>query len=413
MKYLVLIPDGMADEKIEKLGNRTPMEAAEKPMMDFLAKSALVGTVSNVPQGMVPESDTANMAILSFNPRVYSKGRSPLEAVSMGIEMQPDETAYRCNVVTLTDDGDYDDKIILDHSADEISTAEATELIAALQEKMGNDVRKFYPGISYRHCLIWKNGNDQYPFARPHDILGKRIGEYLPKKENGGEEFYRLMRDSFEILNHHPVNEARRARGLKPANSAWLWSPGKKPQLPNFQQKWGLKGTVISAVDLIKGIGLCAGMESIDVPGATGNVHTNYKGKADAAIEAFRNGSDYVYVHVEAPDECGHRAELENKVLSVEKIDSEILKPVYQYLVATGEDFRIMVLPDHPTPIRLRTHTIDPVPFFIYSSNQKKEGVATFNEERAAAKSFYLPYGYHLMELLLNPEKPLSELISE
>lgn len=412
MKYLVLIPDGMADEKIERLGNKTPMEIAKKPTMDALAKSALVGTVSNVPQGMVPESDTANMAILSFNPRVYSKGRSPLEAVSMGIEMQPDETAYRCNVVTLTDNGeDYDDKIILDHSADEISTPEATELIAALQEKMGNDIRKFYPGISYRHCLIWKNGNDKYPFSRPHDILGKRIGEYLPKKEDGGEEFYRLMRDSFEILNHHPVNEARRARGLKPANSAWLWSPGKKPQLPNFREKWGLKGAVISAVDLIKGIGLCAGMNSIDVPGATGNVHTNYKGKADAAIGAFREGYDYVYIHVEAPDECGHRAELENKILSVEKIDSEILKPVYEYLVSTGEDFRVMVLPDHPTPLRLRTHTIDPVPFFIYSSDCKKAGVATFNEETAAAKDFYLPCGYRLMDLLLDPGKRLSDLV--
>ena len=407
MKYLVLIPDGMADEKIEAIGNRTPMEAANKPMMDLLASQSLVGTVSNVPEGMVPESDTANMAILSFNPRVYSKGRSPLEAVSMGIEMKPDETAYRCNVVTLTDDGDYDDKIILDHSADEITTPEAAQLIAALDEKLGNATRKFYTGVSYRHCLIWKNGDDKYPFMRPHDILGKRIGEYLPKKENGGEAFYRLMRDSFEILNHHPVNEARRARGLKPANSAWLWSPGKKPQMPNFKEKWGLDGAVISAVDLIKGIGLCAGMKSIDVEGATGNVRTNYRGKAEAAIGAFRDGYNYVYIHVEAPDECGHRAELENKILSVEKIDHEILKPVYDYLVASGEDFRVMVLPDHPTPIRLRTHTIDPVPFFIYSSNKARNGVSTFNEETAAAKKFYLPDGYRLMELLLDPERSL------
>ena len=401
MKYLVLIPDGMADEKIEALGNRTPMEAANKPTMDALAKKSLVGTVSNVPEGMVPESDTANMAILSFDPKTYSKGRSPLEAVSMGIEMQPDETAYRCNVVTLSDEGDYDDKIILDHSADEITTAEADELIKALEEKLGNEYRRFYTGVSYRHCLIWKNGNDKYNFMRPHDILGKRIGEYLPKAEDGGEEFYRLMRESFDILNHHPVNEARRARGLKPANSAWLWSPGKKPQLPNFREKWGLNAAVISAVDLIKGIGLCAGMKSIDVEGATGNVHTNYTGKANAAIEAFREGHDYVYIHVEGPDECGHRAELENKVLSVELIDRKILKPVYEYLQSTGEDFRIMILPDHPTPIRLRTHTILPVPFMIYDSKKTVDGVDSFCEESATAKNYYVANGHTLMEQLM------------
>ncbi len=402
MKYLVLIPDGMADEPIEALGNRTPMEVADKPTMDALAKKALVGTVSNVPADMVPESDTANMAILSFDPKIYSKGRSPLEAVSMGIDMKPDETAYRCNVVTLSEEEEnYDDKIILDHSADEITTAEADELIKALEEKLGNDIRRFYTGVSYRHCLIWKNGNDQYPFMRPHDILGKRIGEYLPKAENGGEEFYRLMQESYEILNHHPINEARRARGLKPANSAWLWSPGKKPQLPNFKEQWQLDGAVISAVDLIKGIGLCAGMRSIDVDGATGNVHTNYQGKADAAIAAFQEGFDYVYIHVEAPDECGHRAELENKVLSIELIDKKILVPVYEYLKGTGEEFRIMVLPDHPTPIRLRTHTILPVPFFIYDSKQEQDGTPSFCEASAEAKNNYLADGFRLMQLLI------------
>ncbi|MBQ1229848.1 MAG: cofactor-independent phosphoglycerate mutase [Clostridia bacterium] len=402
MKYFVLIPDGMADEKIADLGNRTPMQTADKPNMDRLAASALVGTVSNVPEGMVPESDTANMAILSFDPKIYSKGRSPLEAVSMGIEMQPDETAYRCNVVTLSDNGEpYEDKIILDHSADEITTAEADELIKTIQEKMGNDVRRFYTGVSYRHCLIQKNGNDQYPFMRPHDILGKRIGEYLPRTDNGGEEFYRMMKESFAILNHHPVNEARRARGLKPANSVWFWSPGKKPQLPNFKERWGLNGAVISAVDLIKGIGLCAGMRSIDVEGATGNVHTNYTGKANAAIEAFRDGADYVYVHVEAPDECGHRAELENKVLSVELIDKKILAPVLEYLDGCGDDYRVMILPDHPTPIRVRTHTMDPVPFLIYDPKHPENGVECFCEETAASCNRYLADGFRLMELLL------------
>jgi len=401
MKYLVLIPDGMADEKIEALGNKTPMQVAKKPMMNMLAAKSYIGTVSNVPAGMVPESDTANMAILSFDPKVYSKGRSPLEAVSMGIEMKEDETAYRCNVVTLSEDGEYEDKIILDHSADEITTAEADQLIRAMQEKFGNDERHFYTGVSYRHCLIRKNGNDRYPFMRPHDILGKRIGEYLPKKEDGGEEFYNLMKESYELLNHHPVNEARRARGLKPANSVWFWSPGKKPQLPNFREKWGLNAAVISAVDLIKGIGLCAGMRSIDVEGATGNVHTNYEGKANAAIQAFRDGCDYVYIHVEGPDECGHRAETENKILSVELIDQKILKPVYDYLVSANEEFRILILPDHPTPIRARTHTIDPVPFMIYDSQKELDGVQEFCEESAVAKNNYVPDGYTLMNLLV------------
>ncbi len=399
MKYLVLIPDGMADEPIEALGNLTPMQKAKKPMMDLLASQAVVGAVSNVPEGMVPESDTANMAILSFDPKIYSKGRSPLEAVSMGIEMQPDETAYRCNVVTLTEDQDaYEDRIILDHSADEITTPEADLLIKALEEKLGNEFRKFHTGVSYRHCLIWKNGNDKYNFMRPHDILGKRIGEYLPKAENGGEEFLKLMKDSYEILKDHPVNLDRKARGLKPANSAWLWSPGKKPQLPSFKQKWGLNAAVISAVDLIKGIGLCAEMESIDVDGATGNVHTNYDGKANATIDAFRRGVELVYVHVEGPDECGHRAEIENKVKAIELIDQKILAPVYEYLKESGEDFKIMILPDHPTPIRIRTHSMDAVPFLIYSSKEAKNGTEGFDESVARTTNLYVPNGYTLME---------------
>ena len=400
MKYLVLIPDGMADEKIEALGNKTPMQVAKKPMMNMLAAKSYIGTVSNVPAGMVPESDTANMAILSFDPKVYSKGRSPLEAVSMGIEMKEDETAYRCNVVTLSEDGEYEDKIILDHSADEITTAEADQLIRAMQEKFGNDERHFYTGVSYRHCLIWKNSDDRYNFMRPHDILGKRIGEYLPRAQDGGAEFLELMKKSYDILKDHPVNQARKERGLKPANSAWLWSPGKKPQLPSFKEKWGMDAAVISAVDLIKGIGLCAEMNSIDVEGATGNVHTNYDGKAAATIDAFKNGAELVYVHVEGPDECGHRAEIENKVKSIELIDQKILSPVYKYLCDSGEDFKIMVLPDHPTPICKRTHTMDPVPFFIYSSKGDIDGCDTFNEFTAKDKGYYVENGYTLMELL-------------
>ncbi len=402
MKYLVLIPDGMADEKNICFGNKTPMEVAKKPLTDQLAAKALVGTVSNVPHGMVPESDTANMAILSFDPKIYSKGRSPLEAMSMGLSMSPEDTAYRCNVVTLSEEEEsYDDKIILDHSADEISTAEADELIRAIDEAFGNAERRFFTGVSYRHCMLLKNGDDRYPFMRPHDILGRRIGDYLPKAEDGGAEFYRLMKESYGILNHHPINEARRARGLKPANSIWFWSPGKKPQLPDFKEKWGLRGAVISAVDLIKGIGICAGMRSIDVEGATGNVHTNYRGKADAAIQAFRDGYDYVYIHVEGPDECGHRAEAENKVISIERIDAEILAPVYDYLNSCGEDYRIMILPDHPTPLALRTHTSDPVPFLIYDPKWNKIGVSHFTEETAAACRNYVANGYELMDLLI------------
>jgi 2,3-bisphosphoglycerate-independent phosphoglycerate mutase len=401
MKYLVLIPDGMADRPIPALGNRTPMEAAVKPCMDALAARATVGLVSNVPEGMVPESDTANMAILSFDPKVYSRGRSPLEAISMGLEMAPDETAYRCNVVTLSDGGEYEDKIMLDHSADEITTAEADELIKALEAHFGTDYRHFYTGVSYRHCILWKDGNDTYDFSRPHDIIGRCIRDYLPKEENGGGEFYRLMKESFAVLDQHPVNQARRARGLKPANSAWLWSPGKKPRLPSFTEKWGISGTVISAVDLIKGIGLCAGMQSVDVEGATGNVHTNYDGKAQAAITAFKEGADLVYIHVEGPDECGHRAETDNKVLSVELIDQKILAPVYEYLKNTAEDFKILVLPDHPTPIEIRTHSMEPVPFFLYDSRKDVCGVTSYTEASAAETGLYIPDGFTLLEQVI------------
>jgi 2,3-bisphosphoglycerate-independent phosphoglycerate mutase len=391
----------MADRPIPALGNRTPMEAAVKPCMDALAARSTVGLVSNVPEGMVPESDTANMAILSFDPKVYSRGRSPLEAISMGLEMAPDETAYRCNVVTLSDGGEYEDKVMLDHSADEITTAEANELIQALEAHFGTEYRHFYTGVSYRHCILWKDGNDTYDFSRPHDIIGRCIRDYLPKEENGGGEFYRLMKESFEVLDRHPVNMARRARGLKPANSAWLWSPGKKPRLPSFTEKWGINGTVISAVDLIKGIGLCAGMKSVDVEGATGNVHTNYDGKAQAAINAFKEGADLVYIHVEGPDECGHRAETDNKVLSVELIDRKILAPVYEYLKATAEDFKILVLPDHPTPIEIRTHSMEPVPFFLYDSRKDVRGVAAFTEATAAETGLYIPDGFTLLERVI------------
>ncbi len=397
MKYLVIVLDGSADYEIAEIGNSTPLAVAKKPVIDSYAKKALVGTVSCVPKGMVPESDTANLAILSYDPKTYSKGRSPLEAVSMGIDMQPDEIAFRCNVVTVSEEEkSYDDKTMIDHSADEITTEEASELIRSVEEALGNSDRRFYPGVSYRHCLIWKNPPAYKDFMRPHDILGQKITEYLPN-----EPYVSLYRESYRILENHPVNIKRRERGLRPANSIWLWSPGAKPALPKFSDKWKLKGSVISAVDLIKGIGLCAGMKSIDVEGATGNVNTNYKGKAEAAIEAFKNGDDFVFVHVEAPDECGHRAELENKIKSIELIDRDIAGPVLDYLEKSGEPFKFMALPDHPTPICKRTHTMDPVPFLIYDSQKTLDGVDSLNEKSAREKDFYLPDGSKLLDYMI------------
>ncbi len=402
MKYLVLIPDGMADRPSEKLGGKTPMEIANKPTMDSLASMSVCGTVLNVPEGMVPESDTANLAIMSYDPRKYSKGRSPLEAVSLGIKLEDDDTAIRCNLVTVSEDaGNYEDLIMVDHSADEISTEEADELVRALGEALPMEGRHLYTGISYRHCLIWKNACPTYNFARPHDIIGRRIGEYLPSVENGGAQFLEFMRRGYDVLKDHPVNVRRRAEGKRPANSPWLWSPGQNPSLPSFEKKWGVSASVVSAVDLIKGIGLCAEMEVLDVEGATGNYHTNYKGKADAAIDAFKRGREFVYVHVEAPDECGHRGEFDVKHLAIEKIDSLILKPVLEYLEGCGDDFKIMVLPDHPTPLDIRTHSPEPVPFFIYDPKCKVEGVTCFTEAAAVASPVDIADGSTLLEHLI------------
>ncbi len=397
MKYLVLIPDGMADRPTSALNNRTPMEAAAKPTMDMLAAKSTCGTVLNVPTGMIPESDTANLAILSYDPRAYSKGRSPLEAMSLGLTMTPDDTAIRCNLVTLSDGDVYEERVMLDHSADEITTEEAAELVAALNEALPMPGRVLHTGVSYRHCLIWSGASDTYNFMRPHDILDQKIAEYLPKESDGGAAFLKYMKDGAAVLEHHPVNEKRRARGLRPANSPWLWSPGKKPSLPSFREKWGVKAAIVSAVDLIKGIGICAGCEIIDVEGATGNFATNYTGKANAAIDAFERGMDLVYVHVEAPDECGHHGEADVKTAAIEKIDGLILRPILEYLEKSGEAFRILVLPDHPTPIELRTHTSEPVPFFLYDSASVKEGVPSFTEAECGKKELYIPDGSTLL----------------
>ena len=400
MKYLVLLCDGAADYPSSELDGKTPLSVANKPIMNKLASNSVAGTVSNVPNGMVPESDTANLAVLSYDPLLYSKGRSPLEAMSLGLDMLPNDTAYRCNVVTLGNPGDaevpYEQKIMIDHGADEITTAEADILIKALQNELGDQFRHFYTGVSYRHCLIWNDAPGFKDFMRPHDILGESIKEYLP-----GEPFLSLQKKSYEILKDHPVNLDRISRGLRPANSAWFWSPGKKPALPSFKEKWGLNASVISAVDLIKGIAICANMKSVNVDGATGNFSTNYLGKGKAAINEFKNGQDYVYIHVEAPDECGHRAELDNKIASLEKIDNEILTPVYEYLMSSGEDFSILILPDHPTPVCKRTHTMDPVPFIMYRSNKKENGIPVFDEENAKETGLHLPKGEMLMDMFI------------
>ena len=409
MKNFVLVFDGMADRPVPELGNTTPMDKADAPSLNEIASKGIVGTVLNVPAALRPESDTANLAIMSYDPLIYSNGRSPLEALSLGIELNPEDTAVRCNVVTLSDASCYEERVMLDHSADEISSEEAAVLINFIQDRLGSDFVHFYPGVSYRHCSVWKNADPKFVFTPPHDIIGKRIGDYLPKGDEG-EKYYEAMKKSAELLKDHPINLKRIAEGKNPANSVWFWSPGKKPALPCFDEKWGLKSAVISAVDLIKGIAIAAKMKSIDVDGATGNIHTNYEGKANAAIKAFSDGYDYVYVHVEAPDECGHRGEIENKVLSIEYIDKRILAPVKAYLDTTGEAYRIMCLPDHPTPLEIRTHSREHVPFVIYSSETSLNMLnGKFNEANAAATGLDIPDGTKLLPLMLALDENTTE----
>lgn len=401
MKYLVMLCDGMADEPNEALGNSTPMEKANKPCMDSLAAKAEVGIVKTVAEGLKPGSDVANLSVLGYEPAVYYSGRSPLEAASIGIDLKDTDVTLRCNLVTLSNDEDYENKTILDYCADDISSEEAKILIEYIQEKLGNDVFRFYPGVSYRHCLVWSNGNP-HPgvLTPPHDITGKVITDYIPKGE-AVDELYDLMKKSYDLLKDHPVNQARIARGKRPANSIWLWGEGTKPLLDNFSEKFGIKGSMISAVDLLKGIAICAGMNSVDVDGATGYLDTNFDGKCKAAIEEFKNGADLVYVHVEAPDECGHRGEIENKVKAIEMIDEHILGPVVEFLKGY-DDFAVLVCPDHPTPLSIRTHTSTPVPYLIYDSkNEINSGVKVFCEKEARETGNYIEKGFTMMNYFL------------
>lgn len=397
MKYLVVLFDGMADYPVPELGGKTPLEAADTPNIDRLAKTATVGLVKSVDDGMKPGSDVANLSILGYDPKKYYTGRSPLEAGSIGIDMKTTDVSLRCNLVTLTDEKNYEDKTILDYCADDISSEDAEVLVNFLAEKLNNEEFTFYNGVSYRHCLIWDNGTtDVGTLTPPHDITGKPIKEYIPNHPNA-EKLYDLMKKSYDLLKDHPLNLERIKNGKRPANSIWLWGEGVRAQLDDFKEKYGLKGSMISAVDLLKGIGKFAGMNVVQVDGVTGYIDTNFEGKAQAAIEEFKNGQDFVYIHVEAPDECGHRNEIDNKVKAISIIDKTILGPVTDYLRTQG-DFKVLVTPDHATPLSLMTHTNDPIPFFMYDSTKEAEGVDGFCEKTAAETGLFIQPGFTIME---------------
>lgn len=400
MKYIVLLCDGMADYPVEALQNKTPLAFANTPAMDSIAPYSEIGLAKTVPCGMSPGSDVANLSVIGYNPAKYYTGRSPLEAANMGINLGPNDVAMRCNLVTLSDEQEFDKKTMVDYCAGDISTAEAKELIAAVQEALGTDVFSFYPGVSYRHCLVWKNGTvDIGTLTPPHDISGKVIGEYLNQKPIA-QPLMAMMEASEQVLKNHPVNVKRISQGKRPATHIWLWGQGSKPQLPDFTEKTGLKGTVISAVDLLKGIARCSNMQVIDVEGATGYIDTNFDGKAKAAIEALKQGQDYVYIHVEAPDECGHRGEMENKVKSLEIIDQKILKPILEQ-VKDLDDFTLLIMPDHPTPLSIMTHCSDPVPYLLYRSNQAVNGANEFNEATAVQSGILIEEAYTLIDRMI------------
>lgn len=402
MRYAVVLCDGMADRPVKELGDKTPMSVAKKSAMNALASKGEVGLVKTVADGLKPGSDVANLSVMGYEPAKYYTGRSPLEAASIGIDLKDDDVTFRCNLVTLSDEEQYSDKTILDYCADDISTEEAEILIKYIQENLGDEDFKFYSGVSYRHCLVWAKG-DPHPgvLTPPHDITGKEIKEYIPKGDNVSV-LYDLMVKSYDLLKNHPVNLKRIENGKRPANSIWLWGEGQKPILDSFEKKFGLKGSVISAVDLLKGIGICADMDTPDVEGATGYIDTNFEGKLNAAIEEFKRGQDFVYIHIEAPDECGHRGETENKVRAIELIDEKILTPLVEYLNNSGDDYGILVCPDHPTPLCIRTHSGDPVPYLIYRSNNEiNSNVNIFDENSAEKTGIYIDKGFTLMNRFL------------
>lgn len=405
MKYLIVVPDGSADNPIDSLGGKTPLEAAELPCMDSLASRGEIGSARTVPEGISPGSDSANLSVMGYDPRRYLTGRSPLEAASIGLEMTDSDISFRANLITVDPDGaeEYEDFVVRDHAAGDITTEEAAELVEALNDKLAEDGLYIHLGTGYRQCMIvdrsHPNGHTDYKCVPPHDILDKRAGEYLPKGK-GADHLISMMKESYEILKEHPVNKARIARGLNPANSLWIWGQGTRPQLPDFNEKYGVDGAVISAVDLIKGIALFAGLEVLKVDGINGTKHTNFSGKAEAAIEAYRNGKNFIYMHIEGTDECSHQGDLAGKIKCAEDIDSKVIKPIYEYLRDSGDDFKILVIPDHRTPLAIRTHSSDPVPFLIYDSRKEtpEDLRKQFNERAAMESDNYYKDGFILTD---------------
>lgn len=404
MKYVVLLCDGMADYPLKELDGETPMSKSITPNMDMLAKSSIIGLVKTVADGMKPGSDVANLSVLGYDPAVCYTGRSPLEAGSIGIDMLPNDVSFRCNLVTVSDEPNFEDRTLVDYCADDISTEEAEKLVEFLASHFDNDEFKLYSGVSYRHCLIWNNGTlDVGTLTPPHDITGQKVTNYIPDHPNA-EKLFDMMKKSYDLLKDHHINKARIERGLRPANCIWFWGEGVRANLDDFFKCYGLKGSMISAVDLLKGIGKFTGMNVVNVNGATGYIDTNFKGKAEAALKELECGQDFVYIHVEAPDECGHRHEIENKVKAIEFIDKEILGTMLPEL-NRYDDFKIMILPDHPTPLSLKTHTNDAVPFMIYTKSVKVDGKPAFTEKTAAETGLYIEKGSSIMKYFIDLHK--------
>ena len=396
MKYVVVLGDGMADEPIESLGGKTPLMYANTPNLDKLSKMSEIGMVHTIPDGMKPGSDTANLSVIGYDPKKYYSGRSPLEALSIGVPMKDTDIALRCNIVTISEeDVPFEEQIIIDHSSSEIETEDCAILLKAVADELTDEEFQFFVGTSYRHCLIWNEGR-VIELTQPHDVLGQVIGQYLPTEE----KFRNMMEKSYQILKNHPLNEERKKKGLNPANCCWFWGAGTKPALSSFEEKTGKKGMMISAVDLLKGIAVGAGMGVVEVEGANGGLHTNYEGKVDAAIKALtEDGYDFAYIHVEAPDEMGHQGSVERKVQAIEYLDTRVIGPVAEKLAEKGCEFRMLVLPDHPTPIRVRTHTAENVPYLLYDSTDKKDKTWNYNEDEAKDGEF-IPVGHTLIDIL-------------